>query len=137
MKNKILFLDDNRGVIDTFDSIIFPFLHTHFAIEMVYCTQFDEARKNLNDDYLLVISDFNLSSHHNGLDFYSHLRSEYSLLPFILFSSDDFHLSDLSDRNLYTCNEKNWRLLRVLICGILCAAQMARWDSSKQCYLFE
>lgn len=136
MKNKIMMLDDNKDIIETFDSIIAPFFYDNFDIDIEYHFDFESAREQISDRLLVVISDFNLGGERTGAEFYATVRKAYPQLPFVLFSAGEEFPAFPHDRNFFICRQKNWRLLRVLVSGVLCASRKAKWCREKELFTF-
>lgn len=136
MQRKILILDDNPDVLEIYDFLIAPYIRHHFAIESEYCTSLEVAKNHVALGYIAVISDYQLGQGKTALDLYLHLRS-FSAVPFIFFSASEDLPSFPHDAHYYLCLDKNWRILRALLSGIICAARESKWCTKNKYYYFE
>lgn len=133
---KVLVLDDSPDNLEIFDFLLAPFFRETFAIQPDYCLCLSQALAKLNHEYIAVISDYHLGGSSTADELYYRWR-HLSSNPFIFFSSSDHLPIHLHDPKFYICRNKNWRLLKSLLTGIMCAEKLAPWSESDQGYFFE
>ncbi|HLE00565.1 MAG TPA: response regulator [Bdellovibrionota bacterium] len=126
MKTKrVLFVDDEACVRDFFQNVFVASLGRALNLDITVCGTLADAKTAFGQKPDVVVCDYMMREHENGLDFFRYVTALDDHKPFIIFTGADDDLvrpivneQEVSE-NLYLAVGKDWELLKQMLITIL------------------